>query len=70
MTDARVTQASLELWAQGTPNAIATQISVEVWGSSTALSTQALLTVVAVEQWAATGLAPVGGASAMAMILA
>lgn len=69
MTDARNTQEALELWAQGTPNAQATQISVEMWASVPALTVQALMTQIAVEQWASTASAS-AVQQAMAMILA
>ena len=51
MTDARVTQTSVEEWAAGNPQARATQVSTEVWGAISATTVTAVVTQLAVEQW-------------------
>ena len=51
MTDARITQTSVEEWAQPNASAQMTQVAVEVWTSTGAGSNVALMTQVAVEQW-------------------
>jgi len=61
MTDARVTQRSLEEWAQGTPAAQITQTAAEVWGGVSAASRSAILTQISVEEWARVPLPPVLG---------
>lgn len=52
MTDARLTQTSVEQWADGGASARLTQIASEQWATPTGIGVQALLTLIAVEQWA------------------
>jgi len=54
MTDARVTQAAVEEWAQPNARAQLTQVAIEEWGSvSVVVGTRtALMTQIALEQWA------------------
>lgn len=53
MTDARITQAAVEQWSDGNPAARITQAAVEMWASAgSPLNTQALVTIMALEQWA------------------
>jgi hypothetical protein len=59
MTDARVTQTSVEEWGQGAPRAQVTQTALEVWGAISAVSRAALVTQLAVEQWASVPPPPV-----------
>lgn len=47
-----VTQAGVEQWGQGAPAAQVTQTALEVWGGITAGPRSALVTQIAVEQWA------------------
>jgi hypothetical protein len=59
VTDARVTQTSVEHWGPGRPVAQVTQTGLEVWGAISAVSRSALITQLAVEQWASVPLPPV-----------
>jgi hypothetical protein len=57
--DARLTQIGLEQWGPGAPVAQVTQTGLEVWGAISAVSRSALITQLAVEQWASVPLPPV-----------
>jgi hypothetical protein len=52
MTDARATQASVELWSDGGPVAQTTQAALEMWASTGTVTGQALVTSVVAEMWA------------------
>lgn len=52
MTDARLTQESLELWTQTTAVARATQLVAEEWGTVTGVNRMALVTSISLEMWA------------------
>jgi hypothetical protein len=68
MTDARVTQTSVEEWTAGNPVAQITQTAAEVWGAITGTSRNAVVSQVAVEQWASVPLPIVlGGQTAVAV---
>lgn len=62
MTDALVTQQSLEQWAAPTPTAQATQVAAEMWGNVVSGQCLAVATLIAVEQWATAPSAVAGGA--------
>ena len=52
MTDAVVTQQSVEQWSAGNPDARATSISIEQWAVVALGNPQVVLTTIAIEQWA------------------
>jgi hypothetical protein len=52
MTDARSTQQSLEEWAMPNADAWATQLAAEVWANALAGPRQAILSQIALEEWA------------------
>jgi hypothetical protein len=54
-----VTQAGVEHWGPGDPVAQVTQTGLEVWGAISAVSRAALVTQLAVEQWASVPPPPV-----------
>lgn len=55
MTDARNTQEAIEEWAMPNAQAQATQLAAEVWANALAGPRQALLTQIALEEWALAG---------------
>ncbi len=70
MTDVRLTQEAVEMWAQGVPAMQLTQIAVEEWTTVSSITTQATVTQVGVEMWASVAVASAGGVQARAMVLA
>lgn len=70
MTDARVTQESLEQWTNVRADARATQVLLEMWGPGGTTQPRAVATLVALEQWASAGTAPAVSQQARAWILA
>lgn len=52
MTNSELTQAALEQWAMPNAQAQATQLGAEVWASASAGTRLALLTQIALEEWA------------------
>jgi len=59
VNSAVVSQAAVEHWGPGAPVAQVTQTGLEVWGAISAVSRAALVTQLAVEQWASVPLPPV-----------
>ena len=61
MTDARLTQEAVEQWAMPNASAQLTQLAAEEWGNVVSGARLALLTQIALEQWARVPLPPLRG---------
>lgn len=70
MTDARLTQEVLEQWVNVNADARATAVLIEMWAPGGTTTPLAVATLVALEQWADTGLSAVTTQQARAFIMA